>query len=67
MTEKEIEEQMARAVKKVPFEIKKIKLILQSMVLILKLLCWYSMIFKGLKFMIWSIAKKKIGIIQLEW
>ena len=28
MTEKEIEEQMARAVKKVPFEIKKIKLIL---------------------------------------
>lgn len=28
MTEKEIEEQMARVVKKVPFEIKKIKLIL---------------------------------------
>lgn len=28
MTEKEIEEQMARAVKKVPFEVKKIKLIL---------------------------------------
>lgn len=28
MTEKEIEEQMARAVKKVPFEVKKIKVIL---------------------------------------
>ena len=28
MTEKEIEEQMERAVKKVPFEIKKIKMIL---------------------------------------
>ncbi|WP_300356559.1 hypothetical protein [Fusobacterium sp.] len=28
MTEKEIEEQMSRAVKKVPFEVRKIKLIL---------------------------------------
>lgn len=28
MTEREIEEQMARAVKKVPFEVKKIKFIL---------------------------------------
>lgn len=28
MTEKEIDEQMARAVKKVPFEVKKIKFIL---------------------------------------
>lgn len=28
MTEKEVEEQMSRAVKKVPFEVRKIKLIL---------------------------------------